>query len=92
MPDDQFLRDAFKLHMPLEGGFDLVFEVMSVDGTVITRELVREITATMVQYSLRGFAGTFNAVLRQGTGQLPICVALRLNGFVEMQAITPTST
>lgn len=92
MPDNQFLRDTFKLHMPLGDELDLVFEVLSLDGSVITRALVQEIAATMVQYSLRGFTGIFNAMLRQGPGRRPIGIFLRIKSNKDMQAITPMST
>lgn len=57
---------TFKLKMPLEG-VTLVFEMISVGG-VVTRDFVKDVTAAMMEYTLRGFCGVFNAVMRR-TGE-----------------------
>ncbi|KAL8629008.1 hypothetical protein Q9189_005262 [Teloschistes chrysophthalmus] len=41
--------------MPLGDELDLVFEVLSLDGSVITRALVQEIAATMLERFYRDF-------------------------------------
>lgn len=85
MPDDQFLGDTFRLHMPAlsearPGVLDLVFEVFSFDGPV-SRELVSNIAAVMMEYCLRGFCGFFNAFLRQAPSRGPIWILFRLEGL-----------
>lgn len=72
MPDNQFLGNTFALHMPLAPdptgqALDLLFEVISFDGPV-QRELVLAVAVMMMEYSMRGFCGIFNARMSRGPG------------------------
>ena len=94
MPDDQFLDHSFMLHMPLGAGATygaahLVFEVISLEGPV-SRELVAQIAAAMMEYTLRGFCGLFNAWLTRGRPGDGIWIVLRLKGRSEIQALMPS--
>lgn len=93
MPEDNFLRDTLRLHMPEAGpgGFDLIFEVISFDGPV-SRQLASEIATTMMGYTLRGFCGFFNAWLRQAPGRRPIWIIFRLGEVKEPRLMSTTAT
>ena len=91
MPDDQFQDHTFMLQMPLGAGAShgaayLVFEVINLEGPV-SRELVTGIAAAMMEYTLRGFCGLFNAWLTRGRPGEEIWVVLRLRGASEIQAL-----
>lgn len=95
MPEDNFLRDTLRLHMPMydesgPGGFDLIFEVISFDGPV-SRQLASEIATTMMGYTLRGFCGFFNAWLRQAPGRRPIWIVFRLGDLKEPRPRSATA-
>lgn len=96
MPEDNFLRDTLRLHMPIQdeaghGRLDLIFEVVSFDGPV-SRQLASEIATTMMGYTLQGFCGFFNAWLRQAPGREPIWIIFRLGRLQEPRALSATAT
>lgn len=64
--------------MPLES-VTLVFEVISVGG-VVTRPLVKIVAAAMMEYTLRGFCGIFNAVMRRRGEGGAVWIVLRVVG------------
>ena len=94
MPDDQFLDHTFMLQMPLGAGAtygaaSLVLEVINLEGPV-SRELVAEIAAAMMEYTLRGFCGLFNAWLTRWIPGEGIWIVLRLKGASEIQTLMPS--
>ena len=88
MPDDNFLDNTLGLRMSFgggaySGGADLVFEDINFEWPV-SRDLVKLIAVSMMEYTLKGFCGMFNASLSRGLGTGPIWVVLRLKGLSEM--------
>lgn len=76
MPDDQFLSNVFSLRMALGQDLELVFEVFDLSGPV-TREFVAVVAGMMMDLTMGGFCGTFNARLRREEDVVWIVVALR---------------
>ena len=92
MPDDNFQSKILSLHMPLEPGdpeidqvLDLSFEIFSAAGPV-TREVVSAVALTMMEHTLRGFCGPFNARLAQ-EGVETYFIILRVKGLAELIAL-----
>ena len=96
MPDDNFQSKMFSLHMPLKPGdpggqvLDLSFEVFSTTGPV-TRELVSAVAVTMMEQTLRGFCGAFNARLAQ-EGVETFFIIMRVKGLAELMALHSRET
>ncbi|KAL8687359.1 MAG: hypothetical protein Q9218_006444 [Villophora microphyllina] len=91
MPDDQFLHNTFKLKMALGDEMTgipltLVLEVFNFDGPV-PRQLVKEVAAAMMGYTLRGFYGTFNAWLSQGPGRDGYWITLTIQGLEDLRTV-----
>ena len=90
MPNDAFLDNQFSLHMPLGPGewgqaLDLSFEVFNFAGPV-TREFVLAVAVAMMQHTLKGFCGAFNARLSRNGGEV-MWIVFRVKGLAELRAL-----
>ena len=89
MPDDQFLRNSFSLHMPIPPGrygqpLDLIFEVFNLN-TPVTREFVHMVALYMMGVTLKGFCGIFHAQVSTTAGDT-FWIILRVKGLSELNA------
>lgn len=78
--------------MPLEPGdteygqaLDLSFEIFSTAGPV-TRELVLTVAISLMEHTLKGFYGAFNARLTK-RGEETFWIILRVKGLAELRAL-----
>ena len=92
MPDDQFQSKELSLHMPLQPGdpeygqmLDLSFEIFSTAGPV-TRKVASAVAVTMMERTLRGFYGSFNARLAK-EGVETYFIIMRVKGLSELIAL-----
>jgi len=82
MPDTQFETAGLAMHMALgaEYGLALQVEVFNMAGDTIPRDFMLAVAAKMMEYTIRGFYGIFNARLKRGPGE-EMWVTMRVRGL-----------